>query len=392
MKRRKIGICLSVLLTIAMLLGTLLPITAYAADTDTVESAPVSEYSSFISSLKELEVYADSYAASSGEDALGLVHNYIRTGIERYNSDSWAILAGAENTAFTAFVKQQDEANGTNAQGLRGIEEFVIPNGQELEFSHMFGAISVAYYNSYATVSWDFGSWAGDICDLMIFSKDQVSSTDVESLTTEIRENYLGVDDPVKSAFGFKDIYGDLDAYYILSKLSGGEKQLSSVVENYFTSSLTDNSRAVYFLTNRFDGSVTQEAIRSAIYNTYRNNSGVTLLEAERGLTNDENLRMASCYAFADYLYDLAKSELVGQNEYYTVFSSTKSTVAPGVTQNIKYAVTADDKQLVYYVATVDIARDDVTVCANYMNNDGSVWGMSRVTDQMAAAQAKHSD
>ena len=178
MKNKRAVKCLSCILVLVMLLGTLLPITAYAADSDAVQVAPVSDYSSFISSLKELEAYADSYAASSGEDALGLVLNYIRTGIERYNSDSWALLAGAENTAFTAFVKQQDEANGTNAQGLRGIETFVIPNGQELEFSHMFGAISVAFYNSYATVSWDFGSWAGDICDLMIFSKDQVSFTD----------------------------------------------------------------------------------------------------------------------------------------------------------------------------------------------------------------------
>ena len=68
-------------------------------------------------------------------------------------------------------------------------------------------------------------------------------------------------------------------------------------------------------------------------------------------------------------------------------FALTSSSV-PGVTQTINYALTKDDKQIVYYIATVDISRDDVNVYANYHANDPSLgWAMSRVSDQMAAGR-----
>ena len=356
----------------------------------------MTSYEGFLSCLKVLETYADSYSASSGESAVGLVINYIRTGIEKYNTDSWAILAGAENTAFTAYVAEQDAANGTTAQALRGIGGFTLPNGQGAEFAHMFGAINIAYYNNYAQTNVDFGGWAGDLVDLMEYTKGKLTGTDVEAMAQEIRESYLGIDDPNVHTFGRLDIYGDLDAYYILTKLAGGSAKLSGVMEGYFTSSLSDAGRAVYFLSSRFSGSTTQEAVRSALYDAYKGNSGVILLEAERGLSSDNDLRTACCYAFADYLYDLAKDSLGGEteegNDFYTVFSSSSSVLAPGITQEIKYALTADDKQIVYYIATVDVGREDVSIYANYHNNDGSAWAMSRVTDQMAAAQAKHSN
>ena len=356
----------------------------------------MTSYEEFLTCLKVLETYADSYAASSGENAVGLVINYIRTGIEKYNTESWAILAGAENTAFTAYVAEQDTVNGTTAQALRGIGSFTLPNGQGAEFAHMFGAINIAYYNNYAQTNVDFGGWAGDLVDLMEYTKGKLTGADVEAMAQEIRESYLGIDDPGAHSYGQLDIYGDLDAYYILTKLAGGSPKLSGVMEGYFTSSLSDAGRAVYFLSSRFSGSTTQEAVRSALYDAYKGNSGVILLEADRGLSSDNDLRTACCYAFADYLYDLAKESLGGEteegNDYYTVFSSSTSSLAPGITQDIKYAITADDKQIVYYIATVDVGREDVSIYANYHNNDGSAWAMSRVTDQMAAAQAKHSN
>ena len=415
MEKRKLARRISVLLVVSMLLA-IMPMTALAAGTqetgpesvyteasekptvlsDASETAAVTTYEDFLVCLKVLEGYADTYASESGDNAVGLVINYIRTGIEKYNTDSWAILAGAENTAFTAYVAEQDKANGTTAQALRGIGGFTLPNGQSAEFAHMFGAINIAYYNNYAQTNVDFGGWAGDLVDLMEYTKGKLTGTDVEAMTREIRENYLGIDDEEVHTFGQLDIYGDLDAYYILTKLAGGSTNLSGIMESYFTSSLSDTERAVYFLSNRFSGSTTQEAVRSALYDAYKGNSGVILLEAERGLTGDDDLRTACCNAFADYLYDLAKDSLGGEteegNDYYTVFSSSSSTLAPGITQDIKYAITADDKQIVYYVATVDVSREDVSIYANYHNNDGSEWAMSRVTDQMAAAQAKHSN
>lgn len=74
-------------------------------------------------------------------------------------------------------------------------------------------------------------------------------------------------------------------------------------------------------------------------------------------------------------------------------FSKTTSTIAPGVTQDICYAYAkSDDQQMVYYIATADITRDDVHVYANYMDNQCKVFGLQKLIDQLAAAQKKHSN
>lgn len=102
---------------------------------------------------------------------------------------------------------------------------------------------------------------------------------------------------------------------------------------------------------------------------------------------------------FADWCYENGKDKLTevdpdnpdpepGDEAYYSVFSSNTTTIAPGVSQTVNYALTRDDKQIVYYIATADLSRDDVDIYANYHANDPSQgWAMSRVTDQMAAAQ-----
>ena len=370
-----------------------------------------SDYDTFISDLKVLEGYAAEYASANNLNAVSLVLNYIRTGIKSYNTDSWATLAGAENTEFTAYVAEQDAQNNTEAQALRGIGSFVLPNGQEAEFSHMIGALSLAYYNTGSQASADFGSFVGDICDLMEYSNGKASGANVEELAADIYENYLGIDDPSAHSFGILDIRGDLDAYYILTKLATDGGSISAIAEGYFTPEMTDASRADEFLQNRFTSCGSKNTLRAAVLKAYQDNGGTALLEADRGLTGKDDLRTACCYAFADYLYDAVDGQLKGDdkdepvnpddpddpevpqdNPYYYVFSSTESTLAPGVQQVIKKATTADNKQIVFYVATVDVNRDDLTVCANYRNHDGSSWGMSRVLDQVSAAITKHTN
>ena len=77
----------------------------------------------------------------------------------------------------------------------------------------------------------------------------------------------------------------------------------------------------------------------------------------------------------------------------FSIVSQKSSTIAPGVTQDIVYAKsTKDNNQLVYYLATADIARDDVSIYANYMDNQWDKWGFQFLTQQMEVAQAIHSN
>lgn len=395
----------AILLVVCVLFGLTAPLTILAAGSQ----GSVSDYATLLKNLKVLEDYSSDYAAISGKDAGELVINFLRTGVDRYNDGNWMILAGQEITAFVEYVEEQDVKNGTTAMSLRDIKGFKIPNGQKVDFGHMFGTMNIAYVNSGSA---DLGGWAGDICDLLSYSKHygNVPEGTVEEKTAFILKNCFGVD--ADEAFGMDDFYGDMDAYYLNIQVKAG-KTLSEAMEPYFTAELTDSDRAAYFLNNRFKGLETAEDVRNAIYETYTKDVGLAVLEANRGLSDEDDLRKASCYAFADYLYSLASDRLEGDtgegggddekpdeeepepsdNKYYSVFSSTASTLAPGVTQLVNFAYTADKEQLAYFVATVDVSRDDVTLYANYSNNDPSKgWEMGRVTSQMAAALEKHSN
>ncbi|MBP1576272.1 MAG: phosphodiester glycosidase family protein, partial [Oscillospiraceae bacterium] len=386
----------------------------FAAET---EAEPeVTDYESFLGCLQVLEGYASSFASTNTTyNVSQLMINYIRTGVERYLDGNWKTLAGEEITAFVNYVAEQDAAKGTCAGCLRNIveDDFVLPNGDQVDFGHMYGALNIAYISSVA--SGDLGGWAGDLCDLMLYSREygNVPEGTVDEKAAYILENCFGVD--ADHAYGMDDFYGDMDAFYLNTKVKGTGASLSEVTEAYFVETLTNEQRAKYFLKNRFSGLLTKEDVREAVYEAYTSNVGLQVLEADRELSGETVLREAVCYAFADYLYSLAGDTLTGEesgggnegetpdpdvpgtpelpggNRYYTVFSSTTSTLAPGVTQSVNYAFTADDKQMAYFIATVDVNRDDLTIYANYKDNDPSTgWGMARVTDQIAAAVERH--
>ena len=366
----------------------------------------INDYSTFLASLKVLEGYAQTYAREhAGEDATGLVINYIRCGVEKYTSGSWVMLAGEEKAEFTKYVSDQDTANGTTTAGaLRSLTEFTLPIGDKVDFVHMFGCMDISYHTmqtnaSAAVTNADLGGWGGDICDLIDYTKkySPITSTTVEDMAYELRTDgkHLGYDDPSENddvhSFGILDLYGDLDAYYLVQNLTGG-KTISAVMSSYFNSNLTDKFRAEFLLRNRFSGVGTKEEIRSAVLSVYKSNTAIAALETSRGLTDIDDLRTACCYAFADYLYELTGGITdKPSNDYYTVYSSETSTLAPGVTQTLRSATAKDGKTLVYYIATADVTRSDVSIYANYKDNVGTPWGKARVQDQMDSAQARPS-
>ena len=121
---------LSLCLVLVMLLTAMLPVSVFATGSNDESSAAsggnaaattmISDYATFLSCFKVLEGYAQTYAEeNTGEDANALIINYIRTGVERYTSGTWEMVCGKENTAFTAYVSEQDAANGTSASALK---------------------------------------------------------------------------------------------------------------------------------------------------------------------------------------------------------------------------------------------------------------------------------
>ena len=371
----------------------------------------VSEYDSFIEKLEQLEVYADEYAAIHMRDPGELVLNFIRTGVERYQDDNWETLAGKEIVGFTAYVKDKDaEAENSeentcvkDVMALRDIDitDFRLPNGNQVDFGHMFGCMNISYINPGSA---DLSGWAGDLCDLLDYCVNQttIPTGTVKDMADYIREECFGVD--ASGAFGWDDFWGDMDAYYLVSEYKKGTGSFSKLMKAYFTADLDDTDRTVYFMNNRFGVEDSQEAVRKAIYQSYSADLSIKVLESKRGLSSYTALREACCYALADYIYSQAKgllkenvgSDTTMDNEYYSVFSSEYSVLAPGISQKINYAQTADGKQIVYYVATVEVERDDVDILVNYKDNKppvpGAHIGLQRVEDQVAALIKNNQD
>lgn len=381
---------ISLFLALVMLVG-ILPMNIWAdtttgTETDTETTPEVDEstygtvtnYADFMALLVKLEEYAETYAANPliNKDPKLLVLNFIRCGVERYQDDNWSALAGQEIVGFTSKVKELDAANGTDVMRLRNIviDAFILPNGNYVDFGHMFGCMNISYLGDGSA---DLSGWAGDLCDLLLYTVEnlQVPDGTMDQMADYIRVNGFGVNAP--SAFGWDDFYGDMDAYYLITELKKGEKKLSELMSEYFTASLTDKDRVVYFMNHRFGVENSQEAVRKAIYDAYKNDVSIKILESKRGVSSYATLREAVCYAFADYVFVAADGGLIAgsnndttaANGYYTVFSDEHSVLALGIEQNIKYAQTVDGKQIVYYVATVDVTRDDVTIMVNYKDN-----------------------
>lgn len=373
-----------------------------------LEIPTIDNYDSFMESLYWLEIVAQEYARKNpGKDPLALVIKYIRTGVDRYNSGSWGIMAGYEDTEFANYVKQvQDNANleiddasqMLNIIGLKDIEEFYLPNGDWTDFGHMFGMMDISYHNNFSQNHIDVAGWGGDLVDLLSAADRHSVTGSLDEMSKFIRENILLYAlDGESDLFSQTDMYGDMDGLYIVDQLRELEYEagdLSAIFNSYFTEALNDESRADYYLKNRLDGASIRNAVREAVYNAYIGNKVVTTLENTREFesNNLDDLRKACCYAFADYICELAGDYVdVAENTYYTDFSWTTSTLAPGITQETHYATSADGKQMIYYITTADITRNDVSVYANYNANDPDLgWEMSRVEDQMMAAQNKY--
>ena len=87
-----------------------------------------------------------------------------------------------------------------------------------------------------------------------------------------------------------------------------------------------------------------------------------------------------------------AEIATVSESEEITTFQSFESSLAPGITQTVNSGYGADGKLINYYIAIADINRDDVGVQASYKDAQCQTLGMSKMTEQAAAMNAKHSN
>ena len=392
-----------------------------------LETPLIEDYETFAMYLGLLETLAYMYSMEVPEtDPAELVIKYIRTGVDRYNSGSWEIMAGKEDTEFAKYVAVIEDDLNLSAPdepelwiaicSLKNLGMIAMPNGEAIDVGHMFGVMDITYHNMGSQNHADVSGWAGDIVDLINDTADgwvdglnqaiPVTGT-VEEMTAIISEYYLAAPDAhcEDGAFSIDDMKADLDGFYFMETvdfvnytvyedLMYGD--LTAAFMAYYTEELNDVQRAKFYLENRLGTTGTREEIRNEVYLAYTGNKMIATLEDTKQFKVDDisDLRVACCNAFADYVCKLAGDYVENNNNnLFKVHTSDYSTLAPGINQTIKKATTADGKQMVYYLATADINRDDVNVYANYGDNDPTKgWQMQTVEAQMRAAQKNNAD
>ncbi len=344
---------------------------------------PVSDYETFMKNLLILEQIADGYVEENpGQDPVALVLNYIRTGISSYTTASWKIMAGDENTDFTAYVLAYEDAYNTlvtekeeliSVVSIRDVEHFAAPSDPEfeLEFTHMFGTMDITKHNQGSEDHADVAGWSGDLVDLLDLVDGKRDVTEKETVEAMVEAIFTGdyIAGEVES-FGRQDMYGDLDAFYIMNELEKQEYYsglLTQIMRAYFVQGLEEEDRAAYFIANRLNGVTNRKQLRELIYAEYAGNKVNMTLEGTRTFASDSekrfDLRMACCYAFADYLWRLAGDYVEDAEQSDLAISSGEAiALAPGIVRQNNSAQTADGKTLDYYVTVADLNRDDVRI------------------------------
>ena len=380
----------------------------------------------FLTNIGYLEMMAEQYAKEHpGTDPLALVLNYMRTAVANYTSGSWAIMAGPEDKEFFQFVqKMEDEVNSNpninvwvNVSGLKKLGTFYSLSNETNYYynrkvlmlsGHFFGTMDMTYHNKGSQNHADVGGWVGDLTDLLSTSDQYgVSGATLEEKISYIRQKYLFKDDVAGAAgsFGSNDMYADLDAYYFCNELikkGYNTGDLEKMMREYYKPGLTLEKRVSYLLTNRLDGLSTRKDLRTAVYNAYTSNKLIATLEGTRNFNASGSelteLRKAICYAFADEMCRIAGDYVEDlTNPRFTIFDSETKILAPGVSQQINYATNADGKQIVYYVATADVNRDDVGVWVNYYDRapgtpEQPIWKNNSVPSSAQNAQDRYGD
>ena len=76
-------------------------------------------------------------------------------------------------------------------------------------------------------------------------------------------------------------------------------------------------------------------------------------------------------------------------NSQLSLVQDKQSTLASGVTQNIYTVYDKNGKQVKMFAATIDMSVDTVKLFTSYKDMDNNSYGMSKLTEQVAAFDKK---
>ena len=251
-------------------------------------------YEKMIIDLENLENYIKQYITEKSYTSSSLTHLitcYIRLGA--YTTTEWTAVGGEIPDDLASYITTKDEENGTSAQATQTYRDTLMPNGESIDFVHMFAVMNgIERGESYTSDAAHLVGWGGDTEQLL---EDIMKETgDLEYLMNVAKENYFRV----KGGFDEADLVSDLDGAILLYN-KNDNNNFADLIKRYYNSN-EYKDRVKKFVELTFPGLVNivdKQTFRDEIFKIYSSNMFIKILECKAGL-RDEGL--FKCYSPTD--------------------------------------------------------------------------------------------
>ena len=284
-------------------------------------------YEKMITDLENLENYIKQYITEKSYTSSSLTHLitcYIRLGA--YTTTEWNLVGGVIPDDLASYITTKDEENGTTAQATQSYRDTIMPNGESIDFVHMFAVMNgIEKGESYTSDAAHLVGWGGDTEQLL--EDIMKESGDLEYLMNFAKENYFRI----KGGFDEADLVSDLDGAILLYN-KNDDNNFADLIKKYYNSN-EYKDRVNKFVELTFPDLVNivdKQTFRDEIFKIYTANMYIKILECNAGL-RDEGLikcfspsgikeqyvenQKAAVYVVSDYFFENYNTSPEGEEE-----------------------------------------------------------------------------
>jgi hypothetical protein len=247
-------------------------------------------YEKMLKDLYNLENYIKEYIKEKSYTNSTLTHLitcYIRIGV--YTDKEWEPVGGLLPDDLVSYITIKDEEKGTSAQATQTYREIVMPNGETIDFVHMFAVMNgIEHGKSFSDIYAHLVGWGSDTEQLL--EDIMYQQGDLEYLIQFTKENYFRI----KGGFSEADLISDLDGPILLFNKTD-DNYFADLIRNYYNIEECNN-RVNKFVELTFPtlvDKVNNETFRNVIYNIYNNDPLINALECKKGMRSKG---FAGCY------------------------------------------------------------------------------------------------
>ena len=247
-------------------------------------------YEKMLKDLYNLENYIKEYIKEKSYTNSTLTHLitcYIRIGV--YTDKEWEPVGGLLPDDLVSYITIKDEEKGTSAQATQTYREIVMPNGETIDFVHMFAVMNgIEHGKSFSDIYAHLVGWGSDTEQLL--EDIMYQQGDLEYLIQFTKENYF----KIKGGFSEADLISDLDGPILLFNKTD-DNYFADLIRNYYNIEECNN-RVNKFVELTFPtlvDKVNNETFRNVIYNIYNNDPLINALECKKGMRSKG---FAGCY------------------------------------------------------------------------------------------------